>query len=58
MPVRGEVVRLFAFDVGQEVVPAAAGSRFVRAGGPIDPRRRKTVPPDAVLTARCGSRHV
>lgn len=39
MPVRGEVVRLFAFDVGQEVVPAAAGSRFVRAGGPIDPRR-------------------
>lgn len=49
MPVRGDVVYLYAFDVGQEVVTAAAGPRFTRAGEPQDRRRRKTVPPDAVL---------
>ena len=49
MPLRGEVVYLFAFDVGQEVLTAAAGPRFVRTGGPTHPRRRKTLPPDVVL---------
>jgi hypothetical protein len=49
MALRGEVVYLYAFDIGQEVVPAAAGPRFARSGEPLDPRRRKTLPPDAVL---------
>lgn len=49
MPVRGEVVYLYAFDVGQEVVTATVGSRFTRRGEPPAPRRRKTVPPDAGL---------
>jgi hypothetical protein len=49
MPLRGEVVFLFAFDVGQEVVPAAAGPRFARADDPLDLRRRKTAPSGEVL---------
>lgn len=49
MHLRGEVVYLFAFDVGQEVLTAAVGPRFTRPEEPLDPRRRKTVPPDAVL---------
>lgn len=49
MPLRGEVVYLFAFDIGQEVVAAAAESRFPRRGEPLDPRRRPTVPPDTLL---------
>jgi hypothetical protein len=49
MPLRGEAVYLFAFDVGQEVLADVAGPRFPRRGGPADPRRRKTVPSDGTL---------
>ncbi len=49
MPLRGEVVYLFAFDVGREVLGEAAGPPFARRGGPADPRRRKTVPADDLL---------
>jgi hypothetical protein len=49
MSLRGEVIYLYAFDIGQEVVAAAVESRFARPGEPLDPRKRKTVPPDTVL---------